>query len=196
MAIDTIVSNDELVVVGPPASISVSVDIGPQGERGSQFYTGVGLPTTPENRASLVDAKINDLYINRLLGGNYGVIYKLNAEPEGTSWQPVLKFQPISYSIQKLVNFTDGSGSISIPLTDFYSNAPESLDVNTILVQVTPELSDPAFISVSNKSIQIISSVKNFVAELEGAQLSSGSVSLLSSSAVPISFYITAGVGV
>ena len=193
MAIDTIISNDELVVVGPPASVSVSVDIGPQGERGSQFYSGVGTPA--QNLSSLVDAKVNDLYINRLLGGNYGVVYKLNAEPGGSSWQAILKFQPISHSIQKLVNFTTGSGSVSIPLADFYSNAPESLDVNTILVQVTPELSNPAFISVSNKSIQTISSVKNFVAELKGAQLSSGSVSLLSSSAVPINFYITAGVG-
>jgi hypothetical protein len=194
MAIDTIISNDELVVVGPPASVSVSVDIGPQGERGSQFYSGVGTPA--QNISSLVDAKINDLYINRLLGGNYGVVYKLNAEPGGSSWQPILKFQPISYSIKKLVNFTAGSGSISIPLADFYSDAPETLDANTILVQATSELNNPAFISVSNKSIETISSVKNFVAELKGAQLSSGSVSLLSSSAVPISFYITAGVGV
>jgi hypothetical protein len=194
MAIDTIISNDELVVVGPPASVSVSVDIGPQGERGSQFYSGVGTPA--QNASILVDAKINDLYINRLLGGNYGVVYKLNAEPGGSSWQPILKFQPTSHSIKKLVNFTAGSGSISIPLADFYSNAPESLDADTILVQATSELNNPAFISVSNKSIQTISSVKTFVAELKGAQLSSGSVSLLSSSAVPISFYITAGVGV
>lgn len=193
MAIDTIISNDELVVVGPPASVSVSVDIGPQGERGSEFYTGVGTPA--ENAASLVDAKVNDLYINRLLGGNYGVVYKLNAVPGGSSWQPVLKFQPISHSIQKLVNFASGTGSISIPLADFYSSAPESLNANTILVQATAELDNPAFISVSNKSITEVSSVKTFVVELQGAELSSGSVSSLSSSATPINFYITAGVG-
>ena len=193
MAIDTIISNDELVVVGPPASVSVSVDIGPQGERGSQFYSGIGTPA--QNTASLVDAKINDLYINRLLGGNYGVIYKLNATPGGSSWQAVLKFQPISYSIQKLVDFTSGSGSISIPLADFYSSAPESLDANTILVQATSELNNPAFISISNKNIQEVSTVKTFIAELKGAELSSGSVSLISASAVPVNFYITAGVG-
>jgi hypothetical protein len=193
MAIDTIISNDELVVVGPPSSVSVSVDIGPQGERGSQFYTGIGTPA--QNAASLVDAKVNDLFINRLLGGNYGVVYKLNAVPGGSAWQPVLKFQPISHSIQKLVNFTSGTGSISIPLADFYSSAPESLDPNTILVQATAELNNPAFVSISNKSITEVSSVKTFIAELQGAELSSGSVSLLSSSATPINFYITAGVG-
>jgi len=193
MAIDTIISNDELIVVGPPASVSVSVDIGPQGERGSQFYSGVGTPA--QNAASLVDAKVNDLYINRLLGGNYGVVYKLNAVPGGSSWQSILKFQPISHSVQKLVNFTSGSGSISIPLADFYSNAPESLDPNTILVQATSELNNPAFISISNKSIEEVSTVKTFIVELKGAELSSGSVSLISSSATPINFYITAGVG-
>jgi hypothetical protein len=193
MAIDTIISNDELIVVGPPASVSVSVDIGPKGERGSQFYSGVGTPA--QNAASLIDAKINDLYINRLLGGNYGVVYKLNAFPGGSSWQPILRFQPISYSVQKLVNFTSGTASVSIPLADFYSNAPESLDPNSILVQATLELNNPAFISVSDKNIQTVSTVKTFIAELKGAEVSSGSVSFISASSVPVNFYITAGAG-
>ena len=195
MAIDTIISNDELVVVGPPASVSVRVDIGPQGERGSQFYSGIGAPTLPQNIASLVDAKINDLYINRLLGGKYGVVYKLNAIPGGSSWEEILKFQPISHSIQKIVNFTSGTGSVSIPLADFYSSAPENLNPNTILIQAISELNNPAFISISNKDIQTVSSVKTFIAELKGAEFSSGSISLISSSAVPINLYITAGVG-
>ena len=196
MAIDTIISNDELVVVGPPASVSVSVDVGPQGERGSQFYYGVGLPTAAANAASLVDARINDLYINSELGGNYGTVYKLNAIPGGTVWQGILKFQPIAYSIQKLVNFTAGSGSISIPLADFYPNASESLNSDTILIQATAELNNPAFISVSNKSITEISGTRTFIAELKGAEFASGSVSLLSASATPINLFITAGAGV
>jgi hypothetical protein len=198
MAIDTIISSDELVVVGPPASVSVSVDVGPQGERGSQFYYGFGLPTAAANVATLVDAKVSDLYINNELGGNYGTVYKLNTIPGGTAWQGILKFQPLSHSVKKPVDFTAGSGSVFIPLTGsvgFYPNAPEDLDSDTILVQATAELNNPAFISISNKSIQTISGVKTFVAELKSAQLSSGSVSLISASAVPINFYITAGAG-
>jgi hypothetical protein len=192
MAIDTIISNDELVVIGPPASVSVSVDIGPQGERGSQFYYGVGTPS--QNTSILTDAKVNDLYINTLLGGNYGVVYKLTAAVGGSIWIPMLKFQPISHSIKELVNFTSGTGSIQIPLANFYSSAPESLDPDTILIQATAELNNPAFVSVSNKNIQIISGSKTFIAELKGAQFSSGSVSLISAS-VPVNLYITAGVG-
>jgi hypothetical protein len=192
MAIDTIISNDELVVIGPPASVSVSVDIGPQGERGSQFYYGVGTPS--QNTSILTDAKVNDLYINTLLGGNYGVVYKLTAAVGGSIWIPMLKFQPISHSIKELVSFTSGTGSIQIPLANFYSSAPESLDPDTILIQATAELNNPAFVSVSNKNIQIISGSKTFIAELKGAQFSSGSVSLISAS-VPVNLYITAGVG-
>ena len=198
MAIDTIISNDELVVVGPPASVSVSVDVGPQGERGARFYYGFGLPTTAANEAIVQDARINDLYINNELGGNYGTLYIKNAIPNGTAWQGILKFQPLSHSVKKPVDFTAGSGSVFIPLTGsvgFYPNAPEDLDSDTILVQATAELNNPAFISISNKSIQTISGVKTFVAELKSAQLSSGSVSLISASAVPINFYITAGAG-
>jgi hypothetical protein len=192
MAIDTIISNDELVVVGPPASVSVSVDIGPQGDRGATFYTGVGTPS--ENSESLIDAQLNDLYINRKLGGNYGVIYKLNAVPGGSSWQSVLKFQPISYSIKKTVNFISGSGSISIPLSDFYSNPPANLSADTILIQATAELINPAFISISNKTVTDVDNVKTFIAELKAAELSSGSVSLVSASATPVNLYITSGV--
>lgn len=193
MAIDTIISNDELVVIGPPASVSVSVDIGPQGERGSEFYYGVGTPD--QNTEILVTAKINDLYINTLLGGNYGVVYKLTAEPGGSSWIPMLKFQPIAHSVKKIVNFTSGTGSVSIPLADFYFNAPENLSPNTILVQATAELNNPAFVSVSNKTIGLVSGTKTFIAELKCAQFSSGSVSLISSSPIFINFFITAGEG-
>lgn len=193
MAIDTIISNDELVVIGPPASVSVSVDIGPQGERGSEFYYGVGTPD--QNTEILVTAKINDLYINTLLGGNYGVVYKLTAEPGGSSWIPMLKFQPIAHSVKKIVNFASGTGSVSIPLADFYFNAPENLSPNTILVQATAELNNPAFVSVSNKTIGLVSGTKTFIAELKCAQFSSGSVSLISSSPIFINFFITAGEG-
>jgi hypothetical protein len=197
MAIDTIISNDELVVVGPPASVSVSVDVGPQGERGARFYYGFGLPITAANEAIVQDARINDLYINNELGGNYGTLYIKNAIPNGTAWQAILKFQPLSYSIQEPVDFVSGSGSISIPLADFYPNASENLSSDTILIQATAELNNPAFISISNKSIVSVGSpaVKTFIAELKGAQFSSGSVSLISASAVPINFYITAGAG-
>jgi hypothetical protein len=194
MAIDTVVSGDSLDVVGPPSSVTVNVDIGPQGTRGSTFFSGYGIP----NPTSISGSQLGDLYINRELGANYGVVYRLSAVPGGTSWESILKFQPNAYSNSFTPNFISGSGSISIPLTDFYKDAPENLDVLNILIQATAESILPVFVSISNKAIADVGnpSVKTFIAELKGNQISSGSiVSPLSGSATKINLLITLGEG-
>ena len=39
---DVVLSNDDITILGPPSTIELSVDIGPQGDRGSQIFVGVG----------------------------------------------------------------------------------------------------------------------------------------------------------
>lgn len=191
MAIDTVVSGDSVVVVGPPASLTVNVDIGPEGNRGALFFTGYGPPNTSE----LSNPQVGDLYINRELGASYGVVYKYSAVAgDGAeSWLPILKFQPNTYSNFFNVPFSLGVGSVSLPLSDFYGSAPEDLDVSTVLVQATAEADYPVFISVSNKTISDISTVKTFTAELQAAQLTSGSASLISGS-IQVNILLTSGV--
>lgn len=188
MAIDTILSNDSLVVVGPPASVTINTDIGAKGDRGSIFFSGAGAPTslnTPESQ-------VGDLYIDRALGGNYGTVYSYNAFPGGSEWQPIIKFQPFAYSTKKTVAFSAGSGSLSIPVEDFYQNIPEGFLAEDLLVQMTAEYSLPVFMSITNKEFQEISSVNTFVVEVSGAKFN-GSVSNLSES-IDINIFITAGV--
>jgi hypothetical protein len=194
MAIDTVVSGESLDVVGPPSSVTVNVDIGPQGTRGSIFFSGYGIP----NPTSISGSQLGDLYINRELGANYGVVYRLSAVPGGTSWESILKFQPNAYSNSFNPNFISGSGSISIPLEDFYSNAPENLDVLKILIQATAESLLPVFVSISNKMIVDVGdpSVRTLIAEIQGSEISSGSIiSPLSGSSTKINTFITLGVG-
>jgi hypothetical protein len=188
MAIDTILSNDSLVVVGPPASLTVSTDLGAKGDRGSIFFSGAGAPTS----LNTPDSQIGDLYINRALGGNYGTVYSYNAFPGGSAWQPIIKFQPFAFSTNKTVSFSGGVGSVSIPVQDFYENIPEDLLANDLLVQITPEYSLPVFLSVKDKSFQEISSANTFVVGLTGAELD-GTVSALSGS-VNLNIFITSGV--
>jgi hypothetical protein len=181
MALTTVVSNEDLVVLGPPSSVSVSVDIGPTGQRGSTFYTGFGDPSGNSSFYSSSDIpKVGDLYIRRDLGANYGVVYRLVAVPGGTAWQSILKFQPITYSISTPVSFVSGSGSVTFPLEDFYFEAPADLNVEDIVIQATIESENPAMISVSNKEIKTISSIKSLVTEIKAAEFDSESVELLS----------------
>lgn len=186
MAIDTIISNDEIVVIGPPASVTVSTDIGPKGERGSIFFSGVGEP----NSSLLSNPKIGDLYINRQPGSDYGTIYILSAVPGGETWVKSLKFSPTVYSTTSSVAFTSGSGSTSFLLSSFYPDAPNTLSAEDILVQATVELDNPAFISISDKSLVENEGIKSFIVDLKAAKFESGTVSLISASP-NINFLIT-----
>lgn len=188
MAIDTIISNNEIVVIGPPASVTVSTEVGPRGQRGAIFFTGVGLP----NSELLSDPKVGDLYINREPGSDYGSIYVLSAVPGGQSWVKSLKFDPILYGVTSSASFTSGNASVSFPIVDFYPDAPNSLTAQDIIVQATAELSNPAMVSISNKQISGSGSNRIFIANVNAAQLSSGSVSALSGSC-NINFLITIG---
>ena len=38
---DIVLSNEDITILGPPSTIELSVDIGPQGDRGSQIFVGV-----------------------------------------------------------------------------------------------------------------------------------------------------------
>lgn len=190
MAIDTVLSNDSLVVVGPPASLTVNTDIGAKGDRGSIFFSGSGIPTS----SNAPDAQIGDLYINRTLGGNYGTVYSYNAVPGGSAWQPIIKFQPFAYSVKQNVQFSGGSGSISIPVEDFYQNIPEDLLAEDILVQLTSEYAHPTLLSITNKSFEEISTVNTLIVGVSAAEFDGAVVSAISGS-VNVSIFLTAGVG-
>lgn len=186
MAIDTIISNNEIVVIGPPASVTVSTDVGPRGERGAIFFTGVGAP----NSELLSNPKVGDLYINREPGSDYGSIYILSAVPGGESWVKSLKFDPILYGKTSSASFTSGNASVSFPVSDFYPDAPVGLTAQDIIVQATIELDNPAMISLANKEISGSGANRIFGVELNAAEFSSGSVTSLSGSCY-INFLIT-----
>jgi len=191
MAIDTIISNDEIVVIGPPASVTVSTDIGPKGERGAIFFSGLGEP----NSSLLSNPKLGDLYINRQPGSEYGTIYVLSAVPGGTTWVKSLKFSPTVYSTTSSVAFTAGSGSTSFLLSNFYPDAPADLNADDILVQATIELNNPAMISISDKSLIENDGIKIFRLDLKAAKFETGTVSALSASP-NVNFLITINGGI
>ena len=61
--VDVLLNTEDVVVLGPPQTIDVLVDIGPQGTRGSQIFVGVGDPNSVEIGQTI---RLNDLYINTI----------------------------------------------------------------------------------------------------------------------------------
>jgi hypothetical protein len=113
---EVLLSNDDVTVFGPPSIVEVLVDIGPEGQRGSQFYVGIGNPNAV-NFGS-IQIEINDLYVNTSPGGEYGYIYQYVAQPGGNTWIQVLNILPSTYSVNYDVTFTAGSAEVVIPISD------------------------------------------------------------------------------
>ncbi len=117
---EVLLSNDDVTVFGPPSVVEVLVDIGPEGQRGSQFYVGIGNPNSQTVNGVLGGQTLflNDLYINTSPGGENGYIYQYRAEPGGNVWIEVLDIFPSTYSVNYDVTFESGTAEIVVPISD------------------------------------------------------------------------------
>lgn len=124
---EVVVSSESLTVLGGPANISVDVDFGPQGSRGSYILVGNGQPNDP-NTVIGQDPRVLDLYINILSSDpEYMFIYQyLNTGIENT-WVKLMKLTPNSYSLNNEVEFVDGTATVQIPLSAIVPSYPEIL---------------------------------------------------------------------
>lgn len=111
---EVLLNTDDITIIGPPETVEVLVDIGPQGTRGSQFFVGIGNP----NSITLGQTpQLNDVYINKASGSNLGYLYQYVSQPGGNTWIPFMNINPAIYSKKHVVSFTSGSGTITIPIS-------------------------------------------------------------------------------
>jgi hypothetical protein len=64
--VDVLLNTEDVVVLGPPETIDVLVDIGPQGTRGTKFIVGSGEPNGQTSSGVLLGQTLilNDMYID------------------------------------------------------------------------------------------------------------------------------------
>lgn len=91
-SIDIVLENDDIVVLGPPTSIDIAVDIGPQGDRGSRTFTGSVDPNTYTSAQFETVFGIvpiyGDIFIQVNSGSDYGKYYIYN--PATSQWDIIL----------------------------------------------------------------------------------------------------------
>ena len=144
---EVLISNDDITVLGPPSSIELLVDIGPQGQRGSQVFVGTGNPNsitigqTPE---------LNDLFINAAPGGEYGYMYQYVSEPGGDTWIKILDLNPAIYSTNYLTDFVDGTAEIVIPISDIVIVTGTPLVADNFNIQLTSNNANPVASTISS----------------------------------------------
>lgn len=142
---DILLSNEDLTVFGGPESISLDLDIGPQGDRGSIIIGTLGDPRDSTVASYIVqDVQALDIAVDANPNSStYKSVFQLIATPSGLQWTPVVSLKTDFYSSTKTV--TAANGKLTIPpinVTDIYQ-FQESSTVNASNFSVQYSISSP-----------------------------------------------------
>lgn len=143
---EVLLSNDDLTVLGSPEVVELSVDFGPEGQRGSQIFVGIGDPNIIEIGQ---EPELNDLYINASPGADYSFLYQYISQPGGNTWVKVIKVNPVLYSKLHTVNFSAGEGSISILISNIITVSGATLSAENFNIQYQIAHTNPIASSMS-----------------------------------------------
>lgn len=149
---DVVIANDDLVVLGGPSSLTLELDIGSAGVRGSQIFTDVGKPTSP-NISFESTPLINDLYINLNPSDNeYLYLYQYKLDNAVLGWVKILRLVPNTILANPVLKFINGEAhtvltlggttyfvrGLYFPMAGTLENAEtENLDHRDINIQYT-----------------------------------------------------------
>lgn len=180
--VDVLLNTDNVVVLGPPDTVDVLVDIGPQGTRGTKIIVGSGEPNAQTSSGILLGTTLilNDMYINTSPGTNYAYMYQYISAPGGNTWEEVLSIKPAIYSTIETISFTSGSGSLTIPISNIVTVTGSPLTASNFNVQYQIENANP--ISSSMEIPALAGSGTNLVINFDAIEYSGGSWSNLSGS--------------
>jgi len=123
---DILLSNDDLTVFGGPETISLDLDIGPQGDRGSIIVGSNGNPQDANVNATIVqDLQALDIAIDyNPASTTYKTVFQRVATATGTQWTQLFNLKTNYYSSIKDV--TAANGVLSIPpinVADIYGSS-------------------------------------------------------------------------
>lgn len=182
---EVLVSNDDITVLGPPPNIEVLVDVGPQGQRGSQFFAGLGNPNSINIGQT---PQINDLFLNiaPTPADEYGYIYQYSTQPGGNTWVELVNIFPTSYSSNYDVTFTSGNGQIVIPIIDI----TDVTGLNALNFSVQYSIVNNNPIASSMQIPPLTGTEENLVINLKAAEYASSTWSSLNKS-VTVHIHIT-----
>ena len=123
---DILLSNDDLTVFGGPETISLDLDIGPQGDRGSIIIGVLGDPRDANVAATIVqDTQALDIAIDyQPVSTTYKTVFQKVSSGGSLQWTPLISLKTNYYSSIKDV--TAANGVLTIPpinVSDIYGSS-------------------------------------------------------------------------
>jgi hypothetical protein len=123
---DILLSNDDLTVFGGPETISLDLDIGPQGDRGSIIVGSNGNPQDANVNAAIVQSlQALDIAIDyNPASATYKTVFQRVATATGTQWTTMFNLKTNYYSSIKEEVAVNGTLEITpINVADIYGSS-------------------------------------------------------------------------
>lgn len=123
---DILLSNDDLTVFGGPETVSLDLDIGPQGDRGSIIIGVLGDPRDANVASTIVqDTQALDIAIDyQPASTTYKTVFQKVSTGGSLQWTPLISLKTNYYSSIK--NVTAANGKLTIPpinVADIYGSS-------------------------------------------------------------------------
>jgi len=117
---EVLVSSENISVLGGPSSITLNLDSGAQGQRGTFILYGFPNPNTPEAEESFIAApQLFDLYvIIDPASDDYLQIYQYVNQDGALVWIPTFRLAINIYSTTRPTTFINGQATIELNLSD------------------------------------------------------------------------------
>lgn len=176
-----ILTTDDITVLGGPAVISVDLDFGPTGQRGSKFFIKNGNPNSVNWGNQVL--YYGDLCINADSGStDYRNLYIYQSVSGQNTWVKITNLIPNFYSRKSINEFVDGVISVEIPLISITpADLVGQLTTDSFVIQHS--IVNTVNPTVSNLSINSITDIDN----IEILQLSVKATELVNGEWVNIS---------
>ena len=178
---DILLSNDDLTVFGGPETISLDLDLGPTGDRGSIIVGSLGNPQDASVHMGIVqNIQPLDIAIDYSPSSpTYKTVFQRVATATGSQWTPMLNLKSNFYSETK-GPLTPVNGKLTIApinLASIYDLAEGTISSSRFSVQYSISSPETAGPLATNLIIKEVDTTQGFIAlplEIEGIEYLDG----------------------
>jgi hypothetical protein len=178
---DILLSNDDLTVFGGPETVSLDLDIGPQGDRGSIIVASNGNPQDANVHAGILNIpegiQALDIAIdNSPLSATYKTVFQRVATATGTQWTEMLSLKTNFYSSTETVTAANGKLTLTpINVTQIYGGVEATSENLSIQYSISSGSGGPMATKLVIKPLNTTQGFLALPLEIEGVEYVDGS---------------------
>jgi hypothetical protein len=174
---DILLSNDDLTVFGGPETVSLDLDIGPQGDRGSIIVGSNGNPQDANVNALIVQSiQPLDIAIDyNPISATYKTVFQRVATATGTQWTELFSLKTNFYSSTQTV--TAANGKLTLPLinvTQIYGGVEATSENLSIQYSISSGSGGPMATKLVIKDLNTTQGFLALPLEIEGVEYVDG----------------------